>query len=77
VDDGLLAHQILLPLLENLNQGIEFLVIGRVVENFPMKYFRMIAYKPSSLHQNYSHIPLASVSTSKGLHKFVNERNNA
>jgi hypothetical protein len=49
VDDGLLSHQIMLPLFDNFYQGIELLVIDRVVEDFPMKYFRMIADKPSSM----------------------------
>jgi hypothetical protein len=31
VDDGLLAHQIVPPFLNNLNQSIEFLVVGRLV----------------------------------------------
>jgi hypothetical protein len=44
VDYYLLSHQIVFPLLHNLHQGIELLVIGRVVKNFPMKYFRMVAY---------------------------------
>jgi hypothetical protein len=50
VDDGLVSHQIVLPLFDNLYQGIELFVIGRVVEDHPMKYFRMIAGRPSSLH---------------------------
>jgi hypothetical protein len=31
VDDGLLSHQRVLPLFDILYQGIEFLVVGRVV----------------------------------------------
>lgn len=33
VDNGFLAHQIVLPLLNNLNQGIEFLIICKVVQD--------------------------------------------
>jgi hypothetical protein len=55
VDDGLLSHHIVLPLFDSLYQGIKFLVIGRVVEDHPMKYFRMIVDKPSSLHHECSH----------------------
>jgi hypothetical protein len=50
VDDGLLAHQIVIPHFDGLYQGIEILVISRVVEDFPMKYFRMITNMLSSLH---------------------------
>jgi hypothetical protein len=50
VNDGLLSHQIVLPLFDSLYQGIELLIVGRVVEHCPMKYFRMIENKPSSLH---------------------------
>jgi hypothetical protein len=35
VDDGLLSHQIVLPLFDSLYQGIELLVVGRVVEDAP------------------------------------------
>jgi hypothetical protein len=38
-----------LPLFENLYRGIELLFIGRVFENCPMKYFRMIEDEPSML----------------------------
>jgi hypothetical protein len=44
-----------LPFLNNLNQGIEFLVICRVVQNFSMEHFRMIAYWLTSFNQDYSH----------------------
>jgi hypothetical protein len=55
VDDGLLAHQIVLPLFDILYQGIQLLVIIRLFEDFPMKYFRMIVDMSSSLHDNYAH----------------------
>jgi hypothetical protein len=55
VDDGIISHQIVLPLLEIFNHGIEFFSIGRVVENFPIKYFILIEDEPSSLHQYFSH----------------------
>jgi hypothetical protein len=54
VDDGLLSHHIMLPLFDILYQGIELLVVGMVVEDHPMKYFKIITKKPSSLHQDYS-----------------------
>jgi hypothetical protein len=38
-----------------LYEGIEILFIGKVVEKHPMKYFRMIAEGPSSLHQDFSY----------------------
>jgi hypothetical protein len=50
-DDGLLSHQTMFPLFDNLYQGIELLVVDRVVENCPMKYFRMIVMQE---HHSYS-----------------------
>jgi hypothetical protein len=51
VDDGLLSHQTMFPLFDNLYQGIEILVVDRVVESCPMKYFRMIVMQE---HHSYS-----------------------
>jgi hypothetical protein len=45
-----------LPLFDNLYQGIKLLV-GRVVEDRPMKYFRMIADRPSGFVPASRQIP--------------------
>jgi hypothetical protein len=62
----------MIPLFDSLYQCIEILVVGRVVEDRPMKYFRMIANMSSSLCINIVSMayPLSSVSTSKGFDKF-------
>lgn len=48
VDDCLLSHQIMFPLLDNLFQEIELLIIVRVVKNHPMKHFVVVVHKPYS-----------------------------
>lgn len=68
VDYCLLSHQIMLPLIHNLHQGIDLLLIGRVVNKYPIKYFKMVAYEPSSLHQDHFHsIPSCIFLLFKGL----------
>jgi hypothetical protein len=81
VDDGLLSHQIVLQMFYILYQGIEILVIGRVVEDHPMKYFKMKVHRTSSLHQDYSHgIPTCTFIHFKGIlqvwyheHRYLND----
>jgi hypothetical protein len=46
VDDGLLSHQIVLPIFDSLYQAIEILFVGRLVEDRPMKYFTTVC-RPS------------------------------
>jgi hypothetical protein len=43
--------ELVLPLFDSLYQGIELLVVGRLVENHPMKYFIMIADGHSSMYK--------------------------
>jgi hypothetical protein len=75
VDDVIISHQIVLPIFNILYQGIYILVIGRVLEDHPMKYFTLIAKKPSSLHQNCSHgIPTCICLYFDGLMKVGNAR---
>ena len=55
VDNGFLSHHKVLPLHNKLNRGIQFLIIGRVVCDSPMKHLIMISYWITYLHKKYSH----------------------
>jgi hypothetical protein len=53
VDDGLLSHQIMLPCFDSLYQGIELLVVGRLIEDHTIKFFIMIADEPSCIYLHF------------------------
>lgn len=55
MDYYILSYQIMFPRFRNLYYSIELLVVGGVVENHPLKDFRMVAYMPSTLHLDHSH----------------------
>jgi hypothetical protein len=71
VDDGIFSHNIVLPLFDNMYQGIDPLVICRVIEDLLMKYFRMVAVgRPPYIRTTPIAYPLASISMSKGFLNF-------
>jgi len=64
VDGSFLVYWIVLIFINNLNQGVEFLIIHRVVQDSPMRHLKMITYQITSLYKDSSH----SISTCIYLH---------
>jgi hypothetical protein len=72
VDNGFLSHQIVIPLLNNLNQYEKFLIVRRVVQD---SNFIMISIDLTSYIKNTPiDYPLASISTLKYFYKLGNVR---
>ena len=55
MDDRLLTHQAVFPLLDTLNQSIQLFVIGGVVDHCLSKSLWMVANRLVVLHQYCSH----------------------
>jgi hypothetical protein len=71
VNDDLLTHHIVPPNFDRLYQDIDLFLVGRVVEEIPMKYFIMLEEMSFSLHQDYPHgIPIYIYPHFEGIPQF-------